>query len=107
MLLIILPVNIYLFGGLLVVTFVLGFLLRASQVKLLKKKVLDLENEMLSNHADILDLQREKSCIEQKMKELHIPVIPITSNKEEGNASKAQEMSMRKIPQQAGGGKHS
>jgi uncharacterized membrane protein YqhA len=104
MLLIILPVNIYLLGALLVITFLFGFLLRASQIKSLKKKVLELENEMLSNHADILDLQKEKSCIEQKLKEIHIPVIPITASKEEGNASKAQDATMRKMAQQ---GKHS
>jgi len=106
MLLIILPVNIYLLGGLLIITFLSGFLLRTTKVKSLRKKVLDLENEMLSNHADILDLQKEKSLLEQKLKELHIPVIPINT-KEENAASKVQDISLRKMAQKAGGGKHS
>lgn len=101
MLAIIIPMNVFLFGGLIIFAFVAGFFLRSSQLKKFKKKVLELENEMLSNHADILELQKEKSSLEQQLKEHHIPVIPISS-KEEGN-SKVQDISKRKIAQQAGG----
>jgi hypothetical protein len=103
MLAIILPVNIYLLGGLLVFSFLIGIFVRAGQIKSLKKKVLDLENEMLSNHASILELTKEKSSVEQQLKELHIPVIPITS-KEENSPAKLQEL--RKRAQQAGAVKH-
>lgn len=99
MLAIIIPMNVFLFGGLIILAFLAGFFLRSSQLKKFKKKVLELENEMLSNHADILELQKEKSSLEQKLKENHIPVIPISS-KDEGNP-KVQDISKRKI--QAGG----
>lgn len=87
MLAIVIPVNVFLFSGLMVLTFLIGLLLRRGQIKSLKKKVLELENEMLSNHADILELQKEKAAFEQRLKELHIPVIPITS-KDDGSKRK-------------------
>jgi len=102
MLAIVIPVNIYLFGGLILLAFLTGITIRRTQIKKLKKKVLELENEMLSNHADILDLQKEKANIEQKLKEVHIPVIPITV-KDDGN-SKLQDISKRKVAQQTGSG---
>lgn len=102
MLAIIIPVNIYLFGGTVLLAFLTGFMLRRSQIKKLNHKVLDLENEMLSNHADILDLQKEKAYLEQKLKELHIPVISIAS-KEEANP-KVQDMTKRKIAPPTGSG---
>lgn len=79
MLAIVIPVNVFLFGGLILFAFVAGFITRKGQLKKMKIKVLELENEMLSNHADILDLQKEKAGLEQKLKEHHIPVISITS----------------------------
>ncbi|AXY77306.1 hypothetical protein D3H65_26450 [Paraflavitalea soli] len=103
MLAIIIPVNIYLFGGIILVAFLTGLIIKRAQIKKLKKKVLELENEMLSNHADILDLQKEKAIIEQKLKELHIPVIPMTT-KDDAGSSKLQDISKRKIAQQTGSG---
>ncbi|WP_315820194.1 hypothetical protein [Paraflavitalea speifideaquila] len=58
---------------------------------------------MLSNHADILELQKEKSHLEQKLKELHIPVIPISS-KDDAMNSKVQDIAKRKLAQQTGSG---
>jgi hypothetical protein len=107
MLAIILPVNIYLFGGLLLFSFLAGFFLQRGRIKSSRKKVIELENEMLSNHADILDLQKEKSALEQRLKELHIPVISITASKEENNPAKMQDLSARKMSQQPGKAKHS
>jgi hypothetical protein len=103
MLAIIIPVNIYLLGALILLAFLTGITIRRTQIKKLKRKVFELENEMLSNHADILDLQKEKAIIEQKLKELHIPVIPITA-KDDSSGSKLQDISKRKIAQQTGSG---
>jgi hypothetical protein len=101
MLAIIIPVNVYLLGGIILFTFLTGFLLRKGQIKSLNKKVLELENEMLSNHADILELQKEKAGFEQRLKELHIPVIPITAKDDSANA-KLSDISKRKLSQQTG-----
>lgn len=103
MLAIIIPVNIYLFGTLIMLALLTGLFIRRIQIKKLKKKVFDLENEMLSNHADILDLQKEKANLEQKLKVLHIPVIPISA-KDDTTNSKLQDISKRKIAQQTGSG---
>ncbi|MBO9566181.1 MAG: hypothetical protein J7621_25630 [Niastella sp.] len=101
MLAIIIPVNVYLLGGIILFTFLTGFLLRKGQIKSLNKKVLELENEMLSNHADILELQKEKAGLELRLKEHHIPVIPITSKDDSANA-KLSDISKRKMSQQTG-----
>lgn len=103
MLAIIIPVNVYLLGSIILITFLTGFMLRKGQIKSLNKKVLELENEMLSNHADILELQKEKAGFEQRLKELHIPVIPITSKDDSANA-KLSDLSKRKMTQQTGSG---
>lgn len=101
MLAIIIPVNVFLLGGIILFSFLLGFMLRKGQIKSLNKKVLELENEMLSNHADILELQKEKAGFEQRLKEVHIPVIPITSKDDTSN-TKLTDISKRKITQQTG-----
>lgn len=102
MLAIVIPVNVFLLGGIILFTFLAGFMLRKAQTKSLNKKVLELENEMLSNHADILELQKEKAGLEQRLKEFHIPpVIPITSKDDSANA-KLSDISKRKMTQQTG-----
>ena len=61
-----------------------GFLLRSSQLKSSRKKVIELEKEMLSNHAEILELQKEKAQLTRHMKESSIPVIAMKTVKDEG-----------------------
>jgi outer membrane lipopolysaccharide assembly protein LptE/RlpB len=60
-----------------------GFLIRSRSISSHKKKIIELENEMLRNHADILELQKQKSQLEQTLNASDIPVIPIKSAKEE------------------------
>lgn len=76
--------------------FVLGFILRGTQLKKLKGKVTDLEGEMMACHAEILELQKEKARMEEQLKgSSNIPVIPITV-KEEKKSDKLQEKSISK-----------
>jgi hypothetical protein len=87
--------NIFLLAGLIVAAFVIGFLIRSQQNASLKRKITELEAEMLSNHADILDLQRQKAQLEQQIKESKIPVIPLKPSKEEEAPS--QETARKKL----------
>ena len=57
--------------------------MRSKQLNSLKRKITELEAEMLSNHADILDLQKQKAQLEQQIRESKIPVIPLKPSKEE------------------------
>jgi hypothetical protein len=67
-------------SGLMLTAFALGFLLRGKQLKSSRRKILELEKEMLSNHADILDLQKEKAILIKQMRESKIPVIPMNTS---------------------------
>ncbi len=95
MLAITIPVNVLVLGVVIIGSFLLGFLIRSGQLKKWRRKVSELESEMLTNHADILDLQKEKALLEQSLKSVTIPVIPMNSSKDEKKAS-TPEMPMRK-----------
>lgn len=47
------------------VSVIFGFLFRSAQIKKANKRILSLENEMLSNHAEILKLQEDLVAIEK------------------------------------------
>jgi hypothetical protein len=92
-----LTINALFLGGLLIAALVIGYLFRSAQLNSLKRKLNELQQELLSNHADILELQQEKTAFEQKLKEYSSsPVIPITVSTDEKNAEKLQDVSMRK-----------
>ncbi|RYY21359.1 MAG: hypothetical protein EOO04_18380 [Chitinophagaceae bacterium] len=76
-------INVLWLGGMIALAGAAGYLLRSQQIRSFKKKVIELENEMLSNHAEILDLQRENALLEQQMKQLHIPVINMKTARDE------------------------
>jgi hypothetical protein len=65
----------------------------------LRKKIKDLESEVLGNHADILEMQRERVILEQKFIDTlsEIPVIPMKGTKEkEENPDAVPDISLRK-----------
>ena len=80
--------NVLPIAGLVFAAFLGGFILRSAQLKSLRRKVLELEKEMLSNHADILELQKERADLIRQMKESKIPVISITKAKDDGDQSR-------------------
>ena len=83
MLVIELTLNVFVLTGIVIGSFLIGFLIKRSQIQSLKRKIVELENEMLNNHADILELQKNKALLEQNLQASKIPVIPLNP-KEEG-----------------------
>lgn len=75
--------NVLLLIGLLLIAFVLGYLIRRNSIRSFHEKIMDLEIEMLNNHARILELEKEKAAMIKQMKEPKIPVIPLKSSKED------------------------
>jgi ABC-type phosphate transport system auxiliary subunit len=96
MLLIKLTLDLSILIGIAAVAFSSGFLCRSTQLKKQKKRVGELEKEMMASHAEILELQQERLQLEQKLKgSSNIPVIPITA-KEEKKSEKLQDKSATK-----------
>ena len=58
--------NIFLLGAALVVGFIVGYLFRSRQLTSLQRKINELEREMLNNHAEILELEKQKAELIRK-----------------------------------------
>lgn len=83
MLLIKLTLDLSVVIGISVATFLFGFVFRSAQLKKYKKRVGELESEMMANHAEILELQKERLQLEVKLKDTsNIPVISINAKEE-------------------------
>ncbi len=80
-----LTLPVLLIVGLICFSFITGYWLRSSQIKEYRKKVVGLEKEMLHNHAEILDLQKERAQLLKQFKESSIPVIPLNSKDDTSN----------------------
>ena len=83
MLAIALSLNLYLLVGIVSGSLFAGFMFRSGQIRSFKKKIVELEKEMLINHADILELQKQKALLEQNIQSSKIPVIPLKPEKVE------------------------
>ena len=92
-----LTINALLFISIITIATFLGFIVRRKQIWSLRKQVIELENEMLSNHSEILDLQRENAVLEQQIKQMHIPVISMKTSRED-KLSDAHEISSKVPP---------
>ncbi len=96
MLLINLTLDLSVLIGITTVAFCFGFIFRTGQLKKQKKRVGELEKEMMASHAEILELQKERLQLEEKLKGTsNIPVIPINV-KEEKKSEKLQDKSASK-----------
>ena len=96
MLLIKLNLDVSMLIGITAIAFTIGFLMRGSRLRKLKERVSELEKEMMTSHAEILDLHRDRLLLEEKLKgSSNIPVIPITS-KEDKKSDKLQDKSLSK-----------
>ena len=66
MLIISISLNIFLLGAALVVVYIVGYLFRSRQLTSLQRKINELEREMLNNHAEILELEKQKAELIRK-----------------------------------------
>lgn len=57
---IVVSVNVWTIAALMLVSFSIGYFIRFRFIKSCRKRILDLEKEMLSDNARILELEREK-----------------------------------------------
>jgi hypothetical protein len=83
MLFIELNINMIYLSGMLLLAFLTGFFLRRNQLVSLKTKIEQLESERLTNHAEILDLQKEKAIREEKINQSQVPLISMVGTKKE------------------------
>ena len=96
MLLIKLSLDVSMLVGIISIAFAAGLLMRGTHLKKLKGRVSELEKEMMASHAEILELQRDRLVLEEKLKgSSNIPVIPINA-KEEKKSDKLQDKSISK-----------
>ena len=57
----------------------IGFMLKKRKIAKDRNRMNQYEKEMILNHAEILELQKDYINLELKMRELTIPVIPIST----------------------------
>lgn len=77
--------DLLIYPGIFVAGLVIGFLIKAGKTKSFKKKINNLEQEMLRNHAEILQLQKERIDLLKQLETPAIPVISIKAAKEDRN----------------------
>ena len=68
-------VNIYLLAFILVLSVFVGFAIRAKVILKYRKKIEELEREILNHCSHILELERETLQMETKIQDIKIPVI--------------------------------
>ena len=73
--------NIYVFLGAIFFSVAIGFIGRSRQLAKKERRIVELESEMVDDHAELLELQRENGLLEARIKDVTNPVIAMKSNK--------------------------
>lgn len=84
--------NLLLIPVIVVISAFIGFLFRSSQIASLNKKVASLENEMLWNHAEILNLEKEIVRLNSSKLGAKTPVVSIKDNNADEKSSSKRHM---------------
>lgn len=66
-----------------------GFVLGRKKVAKSQRQIIHLENEMMSSHAEILEMQKAYVKMESRLRELSIPVIPMKINGKDASKEQA------------------
>lgn len=73
--------------------FLFGFLFKKVVVRKLRRQILDLETEMVDNHADILKLTEQIAHMENEGMKVDVPVITIGTSKTHGKKTGGSQSS--------------
>lgn len=91
-----LEINLFVVAALMICSAIAGFSLRSTKLKKQKKRIDELEKEMLASHAEILQIQKEKIDLLKMMEQPAIPVIPLNTSKDDKAADKLPDVAARK-----------
>ena len=80
-----LSIDIYLLAALLGLAMLAGFLLRSRQLAKKKRRIGELEHEVIEANAEVLEMQKDYCELELKVREENSPVIPI-KKKQDGTS---------------------
>ncbi|HLY68852.1 MAG TPA: hypothetical protein VKR53_03930 [Puia sp.] len=88
--------NVYVFAAIIFASALAGFLIRSVQIARSRARILLLEQEIRSNHAEILELQKDFIALELKMNVVKGPVIKMKNVLKETNNEKLPDVSLRR-----------
>ena len=89
-------INVIILLGIIAVSGFAGFSLRSRQLAKIRMKLVKTENEMISSHAEILELQKEYMTMELKLRGIKDPVIVMRNPSETGSNEKLPNGGLRK-----------
>ena len=78
--------NVYIFLSIIGLAVVLGYLPRSRQLAKKQRKIMQLEQEMVEAHAEVLENQREYCELESRLKDVANPN-PVISMKDKNRAT--------------------
>jgi len=76
-------VNVFWLPFIALLSAIIGFILRSAQLRKARQKILSLENEMLQNHAEILQLQKDMVRLQHSLGDSKTPVVSIKDSSAE------------------------
>lgn len=86
-----LEIHILLFAGILIAVNLIGFLAGRKQIKAKEKRILEIENEMLAAHKEILQYAKANKQLTEALEKAKIP-LPVNRLEED------EDEKVRKIP---------
>jgi hypothetical protein len=89
-------VNVLIILGIIAVSGFAGFSLRSRQLAKSRMKLVKAENEMISSHAEILELQKEYMTMELKLRGIKDPVIVMRNTSQTESNEKLPNGALRK-----------
>lgn len=92
-----LQIHLIFAGFIALVLIFLGYLIGRSQLAKNKKRILELENEMLHTHNEILESAKHNKQLREMLEKAKIPVPLMPGVKEEDEDEKVRKMPLGKI----------